>query len=473
MNSERPVPRQMTPLSPPAQLAYRIRSYVDVAKSVVARVDDINETRKRILIFDDDPELCALVIICLADTAIHRTIATVPSGHHAFEIAERMMPDLIITGWRPSKFNSLDLLRKLKQNPLTCDIPVIVVTDTPVTPSQRRELLAAGVVDHLEKPINETDLKARVKTALVLDESLSVDLVRAAPVPRSINHGLAVADPGVIFYLDDSGNILGCNGSFEDFFGVTRNEILFRSYEDILPHALAESLEARFTELSFSGMSCEFKLDLSGRSRQHQQLLISLTKFGEPSRTLYICTLTDIPNLMTHEPDNEIKLTASSIRKLQADLEAKHRELATHTQLLIHTRIAKEEMLEGVNKLEPYLNVEGRTKLLSLMKQLRRQLNDEALLVVEKRFDAIHAGLYSILEEHCPDITRNEKRLCAYLRMDQTAAEIAKITNKSLNSINVGFARLRAKMNLSDNKALRVYLNKLDTAWLSGGMANH
>jgi len=44
------------------------------------------------------------------------------------------------------------------------------------------------------------------------------------------------------------------------------------------------------------------------------------------------------------------------------------------------------------------------------------------------------------------------------LKNESRASDIAKLTNKSLNSINVAFARLRAKLQLPNSKDLRSFL---------------
>ncbi len=151
----------------------------------------------------------------------------------------------------------------------------------------------------------------------------------------------------------------------------------------------------------------------------------------------------------------------NEVEKLQTELDFRHRELAMHLELLIHSRNVKEILVEEVRKLLPYLTPEGNSKLYAFQKYLQWELHEEDGLNIEKKFDEVHAGLYAILEKSCPEITKNEKRLCAYLKMSHGASDIAKITNKSLNSINVGFARLRIKLKLPNTKDLRTYLNEL------------
>jgi DNA-binding CsgD family transcriptional regulator len=146
---------------------------------------------------------------------------------------------------------------------------------------------------------------------------------------------------------------------------------------------------------------------------------------------------------------------------LQAEIDQKQRELFLHLELLMHADGVKDKMLESVNKLVPYLNMEGRSKLNTMVKQFRWELNDEANINFVRAFDDLNAKFYANLEQSCSLITRGEKRLCAFVVKGHSSSEIARITRKSQNSINVAFSRLRSKLGLSNSKDLRAFLERL------------
>lgn len=155
----------------------------------------------------------------------------------------------------------------------------------------------------------------------------------------------------------------------------------------------------------------------------------------------------------------------SQLRKinneLMAEIDQKQRELFLHLELLMHAGGVKDKMLESINRLVPYLNMEGRSKLNTLVKQLRWELNDEANINFVRAFDDLNAKFYANLEQTCSLITKGEKRLCAFVVKGHSSSEIARITRKSQNSINVAFSRLRAKLGLSNSKDLRSFLERL------------
>lgn len=153
------------------------------------------------------------------------------------------------------------------------------------------------------------------------------------------------------------------------------------------------------------------------------------------------------------------KLEGESIRR---ELNLRHREL--HLELIIHSESIKEKFLEGVRGLDAFLNNEGKTKLKHIVRQFKWTINNETNINFERAFDELNSPLYQQLEKICPEITRSEKRLCVFTLRNHSGTEIAKTTGKSQNSINVAFARLRAKLGLANNKELKkllLHLNNL------------
>jgi PAS domain S-box-containing protein len=84
------------------------------------------------------------------------------SGAEALELAERIMPDLIILDVGMLPMSGLDVLRKLKGNPVTRKIPVLLhsVADEP------EQMLALGASDFLRKPVSGARLREAILHAL-------------------------------------------------------------------------------------------------------------------------------------------------------------------------------------------------------------------------------------------------------------------------------------------------------------------
>jgi DNA-binding CsgD family transcriptional regulator len=64
----------------------------------------------------------------------------------------------------------------------------------------------------------------------------------------------------------------------------------------------------------------------------------------------------------------------------------------------------------------------------------------------------VHIEFYEKLQSKFPDLTTNERKLCAFLRLNMTTKEISAITNQSLNSIEMARHRLRKKLNIDNSQ---------------------
>ena len=68
----------------------------------------------------------------------------------------------------------------------------------------------------------------------------------------------------------------------------------------------------------------------------------------------------------------------------------------------------------------------------------------------EERFREVHKEFYNKVNIQFPNLTENEKKLCALLRLNMTTKEVATITHQNPNTIEVARTRLRKKLGLSN-----------------------
>jgi hypothetical protein len=79
----------------------------------------------------------------------------------------------------------------------------------------------------------------------------------------------------------------------------------------------------------------------------------------------------------------------------------------------------------------------------------------------EKGFVGIHANFFPDLLSTHPDLTNNERRLCAFLKIDLSTREIAKLTGQTIRAIELSRIRLRKKLQLTNSElGLYQYLSK-------------
>ena len=117
----------------------------------------------RILVVDDIPANVKLLEARL--TAEYFDVTTAMSGAEAIAICERAQCDIVLLDVMMPDMDGFEPRRRLKANPLTHHIPVVMVTALD-QPSDRVQGLEAGADDFLTKPVNSLELKTRVKSLL-------------------------------------------------------------------------------------------------------------------------------------------------------------------------------------------------------------------------------------------------------------------------------------------------------------------
>ncbi|TWI52505.1 putative ATPase [Pseudomonas duriflava] len=109
----------------------------------------------KILLVDDNAINRQVVIGFLQDTGI--VIETAEDGQEALEKLENQAYDLVLMDIHMPRLDGLATTRLIRQRPALRRIPIIAMTANAL-PEDREKSLAAGMSDHLVKPINPTDL---------------------------------------------------------------------------------------------------------------------------------------------------------------------------------------------------------------------------------------------------------------------------------------------------------------------------
>lgn len=78
-----------------------------------------------------------------------------------------------------------------------------------------------------------------------------------------------------------------------------------------------------------------------------------------------------------------------------------------------------------------------------------------------KHFENVHPEFYKRLDERSSDLTKQDKRVLAYIKMRLTSKEIAQLLGVNYESVNTSRNRLRKKRNLAKQEELDAFIEKL------------
>ncbi len=121
----------------------------------------------KILVVDDTANNVKLLKDLL--TMRGYAVVTAASGAEGLEQIDKERPDLVLLDVMMPGMNGYDVCRRIRENPQTGVLPVVMVTA--LDPGQERiKGLEAGADDFLTKPINQPELLARVRSLLRIKE---------------------------------------------------------------------------------------------------------------------------------------------------------------------------------------------------------------------------------------------------------------------------------------------------------------
>ncbi len=146
----------------------------------------------------------------------------------------------------------------------------------------------------------------------------------------------------------------------------------------------------------------------------------------------------------------KIKYSKLEKQKLQDELEFRNKELTTNVMSLMK----KNEMLtEITKKLVEIENqaVKDDTKaaINKIAIDIENSTRDTIWEEFELRFKQVHIDFYERLARKFPDLTPNEQRLCAFLRLNMSSKDISELTGQSINALEKSRFRLRKKLGIS------------------------
>jgi two-component system, OmpR family, alkaline phosphatase synthesis response regulator PhoP len=117
----------------------------------------------RILIAEDNPQGVELLDAYLGESGWE--VATAVDGEETLQKVRDWRPDLILLDIMMPKISGFEVCKRLKADPATGDIAVLMITALDQTADVERAV-EAGTDDFLTKPINRAELLRRIRALL-------------------------------------------------------------------------------------------------------------------------------------------------------------------------------------------------------------------------------------------------------------------------------------------------------------------
>jgi DNA-binding CsgD family transcriptional regulator len=167
------------------------------------------------------------------------------------------------------------------------------------------------------------------------------------------------------------------------------------------------------------------------------------------------------------QSEKEKELMALRNQQMEYDMKHKSSELADSTMNLVRKNDLLQLLDENIQQLgESVRRDESKLKLLKRINDIRHDiqanLNDDANWgKFEENFNLVYDNFMQKLSAQFPDLKKNDRKLCAYLRMGLSSKEMASLMNTSVRSIETARYRLRKKLNLDNGANLTDFIQEL------------
>jgi len=137
-----------------------------------------------LLLVDDDPILCEFAVVHLStETA---SVQTASSGEQALELLQAVPYDLILLDLEMPGIDGFEVLERIRRDPRTAELPVIVVTGREDVRAIDRAY-QAGATSFVVKPINWRQLAYQIRYVHRSAKREAAGRAAAAPAPHALH----------------------------------------------------------------------------------------------------------------------------------------------------------------------------------------------------------------------------------------------------------------------------------------------
>ncbi len=239
--------------------------------------------KNRIMIIDNDP----LNIKLLKARFPHDKyeIISASTTEETLEKAVNEFPDIILLDFTIADMDSYDITRKLKNNPATRDIPIIMITTLDGKCDEEKALMT-GVDEFIDKPVNTTELMARINSVIRLkqyQDQLAIHRQSAeffaASVKRETPLSGAADSPSVLLVEDSEKDARLIQNYLE---GQPYRISIARDGEETISVVQRERTDLILLDINLSDMDCfEICRRLKGMHQSRNIPIIMITRLQD------------------------------------------------------------------------------------------------------------------------------------------------------------------------------------------------
>lgn len=146
---------------------------------------------------------------------------------------------------------------------------------------------------------------------------------------------------------------------------------------------------------------------------------------------------------------------------LKFELDRRNAELLSNSIKLARYADINKQLIMKLKQLVKDNKNDLRNRIKSLISKYKQSTAEATWSTFFVTFEQTYPNFYENLNEKFPTLTANERRLCAFIRMNMTIKEISNLTMQSYESVRKARVRLRKKFNMKTNHDINKLLTTI------------
>ena len=138
-------------------------------------------------------------------------------------------------------------------------------------------------------------------------------------------------------------------------------------------------------------------------------------------------------------------------KNMALELEHRNKEIVTQTMYLQQKNHSIAGIIDKLSQAKHLFKSSNQPLIDEIIMELSLSIKDTTWEEFEMRFEQVHTDFFKNLNKRFPNLSPNERKLCAYLKLNMNSKEIARLTHTTVGSVEQARFRLRKKLGLTDS----------------------
>jgi tetratricopeptide (TPR) repeat protein len=219
----------------------------------------------------------------------------------------------------------------------------------------------------------------------------------------------------------------------------------------IIEYEMKDTLQIEKSLTRLSQLEMIYKTEKLNRDQKHKQQIRNYIYLITAIVVVALFLLIIVVLVARHR----IKVRNAIIAKkqLENELEMKNKELASNVMVLMRKNEILSEIADNLMEIsDEAVRDEIKSAIQRIAGKLQKTDDNKLWEEFEIRFKQVHHNFYDKLNSQFPNLSPNEQKLCAFLRLNMTTKEISELTGQRTGTLEIARSRLRKKLGISNTR---------------------